>query len=204
MVKFVIEVINVSAPKYTKTANGGYNAIEVAFKRDGKVDGKKLVDFNGKDNPYGKSVYDFFVALKGGENVEVEAQKGEKFWNWIGVTPVGKAEQSSSPANAPQSDTEQPSGDSGNKPRGRPVGSTRGRVTGSNYETPAERAKRQVYIVRQSSITAAIELLKSQGAPFDTGNVIEKARQFEEFVFEPKADLEKPGKFDDMEDDIPF
>lgn len=86
----------------------------------------------------------------------------------------------------------------------------------SNYETPEERAKKQVYIVRQSSISSAIDLLSvgSKSAP-DVDKVLETASRFEAFVFgdsqvskedvagsffpdTPKAD------FTDTGDDIPF
>lgn len=58
------------------------------------------------------------------------------------------------------------------------------RVTGSNYETPAERAQKQVYIVKQSSITAAISFLKdSTPNNFTQENVIETAQGFVDYVF---------------------
>ena len=63
------------------------------------------------------------------------------------------------------------------------------RVTGSNYETKEERAARQVYIIRQSSLATAVDLL-GQGASTDT--VIETAKVFEAYV------LGNPGSFDDL------
>lgn len=208
MLKFIIEVINVSQPRFTKTAGGGYSAVEVAYKRDGKTDGKKLVDFNGKDNPYGKAVYDLFLKAKEGQSFEVEAQKGEKFWNWVSAAPVTVEKESDGSGNGAQSDSSGPGDTGGDKPEGRAPSKPSGRVTGSNYETPAERAKKQRYIVRQSSVTAALELLKANTTPQVTpsGNivpitaqqVIAVAREFEAYVFSPT------GKFDDMQDDIPF
>lgn len=56
----------------------------------------------------------------------------------------------------------------------------------STYETPEERAKKQVYIVRQSSITNAIAL---KGNKASVEEIINVAKQFETFVF--------GGKFDD-------
>jgi hypothetical protein len=60
-------------------------------------------------------------------------------------------------------------------------------VLGSNYETPAERAKRQVYIVRQSSINAAIALYVAQnpkGAAVSVEEILKVAGTFEAYVFD--------------------
>jgi hypothetical protein len=221
-IKFNIEVLTVSQPTAVKTASGGYNQIEVAFKKDGKVDGKKLIDFKFQD------VYKFFRTCKGGENVQVVSEKkeGEKYWNWISaeVSAVGSSSNSAeSNSGANQNAQSVSMGESGNTSGGQSVAGSRGRVTGSNYETPEERALRreadrvrQYYIVRQSSVSAAVELLKAQGNNFDTGNVIEKAREFEAYVFEavPEAGGEvkkkrgRPAKeanpVAEIESDIPF
>lgn len=54
----------------------------------------------------------------------------------------------------------------------------------SNYETPEERQLRQVYIVRQSSITAALSTLSiGQKAPLNPDEVIAVAKIYESFVF---------------------
>ena len=50
----------------------------------------------------------------------------------------------------------------------------------STYETPEERAQKQIYIVRQSSLTNAIALL---GTKAKVDAVISVARQFEQYVF---------------------
>ena len=77
---------------------------------------------------------------------------------------------------------------------------TGGRVTGSNYETKEERAQRQVYIIRQSSISSAVELL---GTGAKTADVIATAKEFEAYVFAKEANPTKEVNFDDLEDDIP-
>lgn len=54
----------------------------------------------------------------------------------------------------------------------------------SNYETPEERQARQVYIVRQSSITAALGTLSiGQKAPLNPQEVISVAKIYESYVF---------------------
>lgn len=60
---------------------------------------------------------------------------------------------------------------------------------GGNWETAEERAKKQVYIVRQSSLTNAIALLASNGAKKNTPEeVIKIAKQFEAYVFDTEFD----------------
>jgi hypothetical protein len=66
----------------------------------------------------------------------------------------------------------------------------------SSYETSEERAKKQIYIVRQSSISSAIELL-SVGAktPPTVDDVLAVAQRFEGYVF--------GTSIQDLADDIP-
>lgn len=76
------------------------------------------------------------------------------------------------------------------------------RVTGSNYETPAERAARQVLIVRQSSVSNAVAVLSvGAKAPPEREKVTDLAQFFVDFVFQTEEN--KTG-FDDMGNDIPF
>ncbi len=60
----------------------------------------------------------------------------------------------------------------------------------STYETPEERARRQVYIVRQSAINAAVAFLKdtpASAAGFHVTDVLNVAKQFEDYVFGKSA-----------------
>lgn len=61
----------------------------------------------------------------------------------------------------------------------------------STYETPEERAQKQIYIVRQSSLTNAIALL---GSKAKVEQVVSVARQFEQYVF----GLDERESFDDL------
>lgn len=220
--KFNIEVLSVSQETHTKTPKGGYNQIEVAYKNLGtnKVEGKKLIDFKFPE------VYKTFKNAKQGDKFTVTSEKpeGEKFWNWSNVTSTtGSPEEPAEAGDGAVGETEgvsvadsrQRAGSKTATAGGLPAAGSktatagRGRVTGSNYETPQERAKRQVYIVRQSSLTTALDLIKFNASEargdvqIAPEAVIEIARKFEEFVFEPKA-TSPAAKFDDMQDDIPF
>lgn len=53
----------------------------------------------------------------------------------------------------------------------------------STYETPEERAKKQVYIVRQSSVNAAIALLKTDKRVPAKEEIADTAQFFEAYVF---------------------
>lgn len=183
-----IEVLSVNGPTFVKTARGGYNTLEVAYKNlsfNGKVEGKKLVDFT---NP---TVFAEAKALQPGQKVFVNQQKGDddKYWNWSSIS-VG--------SDTPEAETsEGGAGNSGgvsapvpaeSNPR---AGSKGGRVIGSTYETPEERARRQVYIVRQSSFTAAQEFLAK---PAELKEVFEVAEKIEEWVLRG-YDVKADGKF---------
>ena len=72
----------------------------------------------------------------------------------------------------------------GSKPKANPA-------PRSTYETPEERAQKQIYIVRQSSLTNAISML---GSKAKVEAVISVARQFEQYVF----GLDDRESFDDL------
>ena len=58
-----------------------------------------------------------------------------------------------------------------------------GKVVGSNWETSEERARRQVYIIRQSSIASAINFLATKEV-ITVSEVLNVAKQFEEYVMD--------------------
>lgn len=126
----IVNIIDVGTVNQESTKKGkSYQSIEVTYKNDqGQVSSKKLVSFA---NPA------IFTAAKGwqkGDQIDVRTEKDENgYWQWTGLNAAGEA----SPITAAPKET---------------------RVTGSNYETKEERAQRQVYIIRQSSIASAISL----------------------------------------------
>jgi len=77
-----------------------------------------------------------------------------------------------------------------------------GGTTKSTYESSEERAKKQVYIVRQSSIGHAINLL---GSGTKLSVVLDTAKAFEEYVFGLAPSGDDQVSFDDtFPDDIPY
>lgn len=117
---------------------------------DGKVDSRKLPSFIYKD------VYALLSKAKQGDQFDIESKKvlnekdGKEYWQWVSAVTAGKGV-------APASKS---------APR-------------STYETPEERAARQVYIVRQSSVSAAVALKPKASVE----EIIDTAKQFEAYVF---------------------
>lgn len=189
-----VEIINIVPP----VSKGSYAQLEAVYRKDGKVEGKKFFDFKHKD------VFDALVAAKPGEFYEVETAKeagkdGKEYWQWVSIT-TSSGEASSATGKSARSPAVPASS-------GRNAGTTTGRVTGSNYETPDERAARQRYIVRQSAITAAIALLthNSPKGVVTSEDVLNQALEFYNFVFtEPPVGTEAATKaIMDMDNDIP-
>lgn len=187
-----IEIIDVGTPQSAVNTRGKtYKYVDVAFKgEDGGVEGKKLVDFNNED------VFKAIQNYKKGDVVTVAKDKDKNgYWQWTAVQSgdVGQRTQSG-PAPAP-SRSAGISAVSGS--------AAGGRVAGSNYETPEERKIKQRFIIRQSSITNAIELLTNSKGKLAVENVVEVAKQFEDYVYSPVVE-EKIADINRLENDIPF
>ena len=148
-----IEVVDVKVEQKGKS-----NRMIVTHKEleSGKLDGKQLVEFYTD-----KAVWSTLAGAKSGDFFAVEREKNEAgYWEWKGV------HRQDSP----------------------PVPSTTGAVKQATatargtYETPEERAARQVLIVRQSSIASAVDLCKEHGKQPDVDLVLMVAKRFEAYV----------------------
>lgn len=164
------------------TAKGSYQTIDLTYRNitfENKVETKKIMSFNHKD------VFNTLKAAQAGDVYTVSRAKNDKgFWDWTSIA-AGDA--------APAAAT----GGSG-------VTTTPAK---SSFETADERAKKQVYIVRQSSISAAIATLKTDKKNPTVEEVINVAREFEAYVFEtgkvvPAAVKAIPVPVED--DDVPM
>ena len=166
--------------KTVPTAKGSYQTADVAYKNNsfqGKVEGKKVMSFGAT-----KDSFSILALAQPGESYEVTIVKNDKGYNdWVSMA---KAEAgASSPA------VSAPAG--GKAPAATPR---------STYETPEERAQRQVLIVRQSSLSAAVNLLLAGAkTPPPVENVLAIAKQFEDYVFGKQA----LGPISEMENDFP-
>jgi hypothetical protein len=169
----LINIVDVGAPNTHAAKNGrSYQSIEVTYKNDqGQVANKKLMSFS---NP---SVFNHIKGLAKGDSLNVQTEKDANgYWQWTGIGGD----------NAVATETKQA------------TPATGGRVTGSNYETKEERAARQVYIIRQSSLSTAVELL---GQGKSVADVIATAKEFEAYVFSKESGIDA---INSLEDDLPL
>lgn len=175
-----IEVTQVT--KTTKQGKTAYIMLEVAYKQlngtyAGKLASKKIMSFVQPDN-----VYKALADAKSGDVFNIKSHKNMEtgFIDWDdaeavapgNAIPVPQQEQKSMPANK------------------------------STYETPEERAKKQVYIVKQSSLSAAIDVLKHNNpkAAVEPTQAVQMAQEFVDWVF---ASPSAPANVV-PEDDVPY
>lgn len=136
-----------------KKGGGTYDGVELTFK-----------DGNGKTQTKGfhSKTFDFNTELKSElsslsvkDEFTAEIEKDGDFWNWKKVTKGA----------APKEDT-----------------GTKYVKKENNYPTTDERAKTQEYIVKQSSITAALKLLELSKQEVNDDIVLKKADMFFNYV----------------------
>lgn len=188
----VIQVLSTNI-ETKQTTKGSYQQLEVAYKdltQGGKVTARKLMSFTNK------AVFDRMATAKATDIFEVAMEKDDKgYWNW---KEVKRGEAPAQSATAPSS-----------QPSARTSTSSNVNVRSSTYETPEERSQKQVYIIRQSSISAAVNAL-SVGAktPPKAVEVIEYAKELEAFVFgKTIAEVisKDIGSIEDIDEDpLPF
>lgn len=179
--KFNIEVIDCSKEtRPTANGKGSYDILTVTFKNigTGKIEAKKLVSFGS-----GVAAFNALEDAKKGATYEIESVKGEKYWEWTNAAKTVLTEA-----------------DKAEAPKAASGGAT---AYKSNYETPEERAARQVMIVRQSSLANAVALLGPAHTPAE---VLEVTQIFVDYCLNGQVKI-KPAitdNFADMEDDIPL
>jgi hypothetical protein len=174
----IITIRSVSEPEQPEGKK--YFSLEVDYKDEsGRNATKKLMSFS---NP---QVFKDIQNFKRDDVVEVTVVKNSAgYLDWTAV----KASNGAAPAAA--------SAASGG---GKPVPKS-----GGTYETAEERAARQVFIIRQSSLSTAANILTTgaKTAPA-VADVIAVARQLEDYVF-GRGDAKEETSADpiDFEDDI--
>lgn len=187
----LISILNITPVPKTTSTGKPYEVLDIAFKNlsfQGKVEGKQLMPFGA--NAGG------FNALKNaqsGQQYEVTVVKNDKGYNdWTAATQAEAGAASQQPVYQPQAAYGPKNANT--VPAARP----------NTFETPEERAKKQVYIVRQSSISASVAAL-SVGSknPPKANDVIDYAKQLEAFVFGIPPLAEDASGFDSMSEDVP-
>lgn len=175
-----ITILNVVKTSKNDKNGKPFHTLEVAYKNNtfqGKVEGFKVTQF--------QKAFNDVAVLQPGETVEVNIEKKNGFNEWVSVSKEGGPQVVASSTERVQ---KQPS--SGDMYRSK-------QSSVSTYETAEERAKKQVYIVRQSSIASAVSAL-SVGAKssIKVSDVLSYARELEAYVF----NLGGATGFDDIPD----
>ena len=172
-----------------KKDGGTYSGVEFIFKDDqGKTQTK---NFHMNQFKFNTALKNTLADLVKGDKFTAEMEKEGEFWNWKKLSK-GVAEASTPAAtNAPA----------------KAAGGYQTRPN-DTYETKEERGQRQVMIVRQSSLTAALKLLEMQGQKKPTSaDVITVAQEFEAWVLgqaSPKISTPKATKQEAPDEDSPF
>ena len=184
--QFTIKVV--SKDITTKpTAKGSYQMITLAFRNEqsGKLEEKKLVPFGGEHNA---RCFKIAQDASEGRLYEVTAEKGEQYWEWKDMKALPPDTVVNASVAAPV--------------KSNSLQTTTGART---YETAEERAERQVLIVRQSSLSAAVATLAiGAKSVVDPSKVLELAQQYTNFVFQKEAKTAQTSLFTDEElTDIP-
>ena len=185
MSNMTIKVVSVEVDTATSKAGKPYEFVEVTYKNltfEGKVEAKK-------HNQYGdKEVFRVLKNAKNGDVYTVTREKDDNgYWQWVGITAGESAGTSTGSAGTKATPA------SGGNPAPK-----------STYETAEERAKKQVYIVRQSSINAAIETLKVDKKAVAVEDVLATAKIYENYVFGiTEVDGPQDLPQEDEDDDIP-
>lgn len=140
-----------------------YSKAKVDYTWNGEFRNQNIMSFSNPD--VFKKVQELV-----GQTVEVEVGKNEAGYSeWRSISAVGGA--TGAPAASPGT-------------------AATTRVTGSNYETKEERAARQVLIVKQSSLSAAVATLSPGAkAPLDPNAVKALAQDFADWVFNNEQEL---------------
>jgi hypothetical protein len=144
---------------------GKYKIAVVEYlNQEGRSEKKNVVSFGNK------ALYATLSAASKGEVFDVKLNKNDKgYWEFTEAT---KSEGSSSSSQSSKTGATA-------SPR-------------STYETPEERAARQVYIIRQSSLSTAVNVLSVGAKSVKLDDVLATAKVFEDYVF-GKSQVQEPG-----------
>lgn len=164
--------------KTMPTARGSYQVADVAYKNNtfqGKVEGKKVMSFGATAKAFAS-----LAEASPGESYNISIVKNDKGYNdWVELTR-GDASVAAATSATPAASKSAP--------------------TKTTYETPEERALRQVLIVRQSSVSSAVAMLVAGAkTPPKTEEVLLVAKQFVDFVFGVASDPQDSSDFPDVE-----
>lgn len=178
-----IKIVSVTVEKVPgRGKSQGYEKAEVVYRDDrNEVKTKNIVSFS---NP---AVFSTVKNAVTNDTFDVTVTKDDKgYYQWANITSPNATGSTEA---VPQTST---------KVQGAPLGTGR-----SNYETPEERALRQRLIVRQSSLSTAVEILTTGAkTPPEKDAVFALAEELHDWVYQKPNLFNQPN---DLESDpIPF
>ena len=183
------KVVQVAIDVDVKKKDGGtYKGWKLVYEQsDGEV---KTIAKHMNSLKYAAPLANGLKELKAGDTFTMGMEKEGDFWN---PKSVFKGEAASS--------VKQPDVATGHKPSTVSSGST--------YATKEERAQTQKYIVRQSSITAALKLFELRKEKVSVEEIIDIAGCFEAWVMGNSqlatvTTKEVSDSLEDLDDDFPF
>lgn len=156
--QFKAEVVQISESKHNAKGKG-HEYIELTYKdlKEGRLSGKRLVDFGDY-----KNLYDEVQEFEVGQEITIQMEKIKDFWTIVGF---GEGE----PVAVEKSTSTDKSGKPGPKP-----------TTGPQKWVPDD--VRQKLIVRQSSLAQAVAFERDNSAT--ATDVLDRAEQFFNWVME--------------------
>jgi len=173
-----ISILNVQSTTQTAKSGKPYQQLEVAYKNltfSGKIESKKLMPFGAQ-----KAAFDALANAATGSVFEVTVVKNDAGYNdWTACVQAAPGSINNAAVTS-----------------AKPTAGNAVQVK-STYETPEERAKKQVYIIRQSSLSAAIGSL-SVGAKsaLKASDVIAVAEEYYAWVMQSPQDAVKQDMLD--------
>lgn len=181
----LIKIVAVASELKTNAKGTSYKSLTVDFRDENNKLSSKTINVFGAQKRTGEILEE----ASPGQVYEVTAVKNNAgYWDWIDARITTEQLGSTSTVSTAQASS---------KPQ---TNTSRG------FETPEERAKKQVYIVRQSSLANAVATLsvgvKTPPSPED---VIKVARLYEGYVFDTNVGAEDvvkaPASVADLQDD---
>ena len=164
-----------------KNGGGSYKGTRISYRdADGALKEKGIHTNALKYNPTLKKQLE---GIKGGDDITMVMEKEGEYWN---LKEVHKGTVEPVPNAAP--------GNAGTR-----SGNTANVSPKSTYETPEERARRQVLIVRQSSVSSAIAYAATLKSHTPFNEVLKMAEQINAFVFQSEFD---DGSIETLQSDI--
>lgn len=156
----LIQVISVGEVSIKQGKKVPYKQFQLDYLSNGRASKKQIMSFS--------NVFKQLLASQEGEEFEITTKQEGEYTNWD--TAESKGVPTKTAKEGPAT-TERKSA----------KGATEFKST---YETPEERAKKQVYIVRQSSIANAVTFIEqTEGGEPSVADVLNIAKQFEAYVF---------------------